>query len=536
MLKPKASPASGFGHTTGERGLNRNWSCACQPGILGPPVSPLPVLLQVTLEQLCKNSPTSWKLSSDKLLTKLDLNWTLNSEQPSSPQQIIPPALLTAIASFRSGQPSWTLQQSHDLLSCSLTWPTSSAPAPASPSSPTSFNDSGFSSPLSSPDHHAKPLSPDLSPVRRNLSTALNSSTQTSTEISKPRKDAATSTTAVNTSDSYTLTTTPPTSSVSIQTSTPTSKTHKDAVTSTAAVATSDSSTLTSTSPTSSVSVQTSTPPPSTSKDASTTADLSFLNTATSTQTTPSTCCSSSTQTSPKQQPTRLTTSTSTQTSPPANLTTSTSAKNKKKKKHKQTLSPCTDAETQYNPPPHSYHHCRLCHEPNYHEDSYALSHLLTCLELPPRLLNYRTAFFKQQSQKTGIPLDSLQTQTALFLTTHTIEEPDPTASSLKNHLIGQLLVNAMDEFEQVESYHAALSKFVRQLIPNTMKHLHLDSTANVDKIFYTPGVDHLPDDETEHLSPLDHLYDTLDMLNMDEAVHDDDEIYDDEDFTYEEY
>ena len=163
MLKPKASPASGFGHTTGERGLNRNWSCACQLGILGPPVSPLPVLLQVTLEQLCKNSPTSWKLSSDKLLTKLDLTWTTNLEEPSSPQEIIPPALLTAIASFRSGPPSWTLQQGNDLLSCSLTWPTPSAPA--SPSSPTSLNDSGFSSPMSSPNHHPEPSSPDLSPV-----------------------------------------------------------------------------------------------------------------------------------------------------------------------------------------------------------------------------------------------------------------------------------------------------------------------------------------------------------------------------------
>ena len=164
MLKPKASPASGFGHTTGESGRNQNWSCKCQPGILGPPVSPLPVLLQVTLEQLCNSSPTSWKLSSDNLLMKLDLTWTMNTEQPLPPQPIIPPALLAAIASFCSDPPSWALWQDRDLLSCSLTWPTSSPPAPALPPSPTSLNDSGYSSPTSPYSHHSAPLPPDLSP------------------------------------------------------------------------------------------------------------------------------------------------------------------------------------------------------------------------------------------------------------------------------------------------------------------------------------------------------------------------------------
>jgi hypothetical protein len=244
----------------------------------------------------------------------------------------------------------------------------------------------------------------------------------------------------------------------------------------------------------------------------------------------------STTQT-PVQDPTPATSTTSTQASftfiptpepPAANIPTTTSKK--KKKKGKPTPAPSTDVATEYDPPTTQYHHCRLCHNPNF-DDTKAISHLLTCDDLPRHLLHYRTAFFKQQSLATGIPIESLQTQTALFLTTHEIEETDPDApNSTKDYLIGQLFLSAIPEFEQVEHYHAALCKFSHNLVSATLKHVKLDPASDHQQLFYLQGVDHLLHDD-DNLETIHHPFDLLDQYPDDESLLDDDDDhgYDDE-------
>ena len=98
MYKPKASQASGSVHMTGEGGHNRNWACGCKPGVLGPPVSPIPPMLRSTIEQLGYGPPLLWKLEQDFLQTKLALKWTTNTRQPSNKILMFPPPLMTAIA------------------------------------------------------------------------------------------------------------------------------------------------------------------------------------------------------------------------------------------------------------------------------------------------------------------------------------------------------------------------------------------------------------------------------------------------------
>ena len=124
---------------TGES--SRNWVCGCKPGILGPPVSPIPALLRSTIEQLAHGPPLSWKLSFDNNLTKLAMKWTMNIEQPTNRTMLIPAAVLTALSSLNSAPASWSLEQDDHLLQCSLSLGTLhhmilSHPLPQTPPTP----------------------------------------------------------------------------------------------------------------------------------------------------------------------------------------------------------------------------------------------------------------------------------------------------------------------------------------------------------------------------------------------------------------
>ena len=176
MLEPKASPASGSKHMTGKGGHARNWACACKPGILGPPVSPLPAMLLTTIEQLGCGPPSSWKLSQESTGTNLELKWTMNNGQSLNKFAMFPPPLLTAIASLQSPPSFWSLEQVNTLLCCCLTWTTTSVPAPDSPAPLSStLNDSGYSSPPASPTSPS--TTPVSSPIPFDLSTDAASQT-----------------------------------------------------------------------------------------------------------------------------------------------------------------------------------------------------------------------------------------------------------------------------------------------------------------------------------------------------------------------
>ncbi len=463
---------------TGEGGHNRNWVCGCKPGILGPPVSPLPPLLLATIEQLGHGPPLSWKLSQNTLQTNLALKWTMNTGQSPNRTTLMPPSLMTAVAMLHSSPESWSLEQENNLLLCNVTWNTASTSPPSTPGVP-NLNDSGYSSPPQSPAASpTSPRSPNLSPIQLDLSTAIQTTRQPSAE--KP------STTTIA-SQTPTATTT----GTGVQTSAVTSKLYQDAATTTSG------------------SFTTST----TSQTTSSTSD-------TSTQATP---------------PQTLICSTGTQ----ATLTSTPPAPHKsKKKKNRGKLSTTPplykDAETSHDPPTASYRHCRLCHDPNFDETT-AASHLLVCQELPSHLLQHRNAFLQQQSSLTGIPIESLQTQTALFLTTHAVDDPDPRClHSNKDYLIGQLFLSAIDELEQVERYHSDLSKFLRNLDTATLKHLRLDLTADLQHhLFYLPGIDHLPEHDEDDLNLIHHDFDLLDLSHDDESFHADDDYneYDEEEF-----
>ena len=245
----------------------------------------------------------------------------------------------------------------------------------------------------------------------------------------------------------------------SAQTSTNPNQQTQDASTDpiTATLVISTTTSQTSTPDTVGIGVQTSTFLPNLYQDAATSTTGPVVVVTSSSQTLPSLTKASTTQT-PIEDPTPATSTTSTQasftfipTSEPPAASTSTTTSKKKKKKGKPVPVSSTDAATEYDPPTTQYHQCRLCHNPNFY-DTNAISHLLTCDDLPRHLLHYRNAFFKQQSLVTGIPIESLQTQTALFLTTHKIEETNPDApNSTKDYLIGQLFPSAIPEFEQVE-------------------------------------------------------------------------------------
>ncbi|CAB4031995.1 Hypothetical predicted protein [Paramuricea clavata] len=521
---------------TGEGGHNRNWACGCKPGVLGPPVSPIPPMLRSTIEQLGYGPPLSWKLEQDSLLTKLALKWTMNTGQPSNTLAMFPPPLMTAIASLQSSPASWSLEQVNNHLLCCLTW-TFTPPSPPSTATASTLNDSGY---LSSPESPASPTrtnTPDLSPLRLDFPSPTVDSLKPSTNLNKQTQDASTATTAEMTATTSSQTSPPTAMEASAQTSTNPNKQTQDASTDPIAVTldTSSASCQTSTPATLGIGVQTSTFTPNTYQDAATLTTGPVVVTSSS-QTLQPVSKDSTTQTLTAD-PAPTTNSTSTQASytfipayePPATNNSTTTAR-KKKKKGKPAPVSSTDVATEYDPPTTQYRHCRLCHNPNF-DDTRAIAHLLTCDDLPRHLLHYRTTFFQQQSQITGIPIESLQTQTALFLTTHRIDNPDPDDThSTKDYLIGQLFLSALPEFQQVEHYHATLCKFTHHLVSATLKHVHLDPTADHQQLFYLHGVDPLhDDDEPDHPH---HPFDLLDLYPDDESHYDDDDEcygYDDE-------
>lgn len=158
-------------------------------------------------------------------------------------------------------------------------------------------------------------------------------------------------------------------------------------------------------------------------------------------------------------------------------------------------------------------------------------SHILTCYELPPHAETLRTTFFNKQAKLNGIPPEALINQTALFLTTHPIDDPEPTyTDSTKDYLIGQLFTSAMDEFINVEKYHAALSMLLRNLSSTILRHLQFDPKSDLDHLYYRPGIDPILDDEV----PPDQIHHPFDLL--DEFPYNEESIDDDSQTEYDEF
>ena len=82
-------------YLSGQGACARNWTCACKPGILGPPVSPLPRLLLATVESLGCGPPVSWRFSQDLRTMNLELTWTLINGRSFNSLAAFPPELMT---------------------------------------------------------------------------------------------------------------------------------------------------------------------------------------------------------------------------------------------------------------------------------------------------------------------------------------------------------------------------------------------------------------------------------------------------------
>ena len=172
------------------------------------------------------------------------------------------------------------------------------------------------------------------------------------------------------------------------------------------------------------------------------------------------------------------------------------SSRNKKKKKKGQpsicTANSC-DAATSYDPPGLLVRLCRLCHEPDCVGSS-ALVHLLTCTDLPARILALRTTFFDQQAKRIGIPPAVLLTQSALFLTNHYLDDIDPEEFDCPpEDLIGQLLWSTFADPVKIAAYLADLRLLLRNLSTAILKHLQFPPSADLNLLFCTRGCDLLP-------------------------------------------
>ena len=202
----------------------------------------------------------------------------------------------------------------------------------------------------------------------------------------------------------------------------------------------------------------------------------------------------------------------------PACPSNSTIITNKSKKKRKQVpQAKQADARTSYDPHPATPRHCRLCYE-IVDDTTPAVSHLLTCYELPKHAANLRSTFFQQHAKKTGIPAEALQNQSAL-------------SDSTKDYLIGQLFVSAMDEFGKVDQYHVALSILILNLSSATLKHLKFNPSSTIDNLYYNPGIDPPPPDD-EDPTDIHHPFDLLDLYPEDnESIDDNFSNYDDDEF-----
>ena len=132
----------------------RNWTCACAPGLLGPPPSIIPPAVRVIVESSASGLPLDWKMSVTPKSSVITINWRTNQAVLSAkPLQYFPPALLSALDLICPPSPSWCIDMANNLLTCEISWSTStSPPTPTSclpkvlPSSP----DSGYLSPTSS--------------------------------------------------------------------------------------------------------------------------------------------------------------------------------------------------------------------------------------------------------------------------------------------------------------------------------------------------------------------------------------------------
>ena len=199
------------------------------------------------------------------------------------------------------------------------------------------------------------------------------------------------------------------------------------------------------------------------------------------------------------------------------------SKKSRKKTKKGKPLSvpPVTrNASTIYDPPPLPVRHCRLCHASGC-DDSTAIAHLLKCPGFPRSLLPLRTNFFVSQAKRLGIPMPSLLTHTALFLTSHPVGEFDPPSTgSTVADLVADCLYDSLGDDVTAERYHSDLSLLIRNLASATLKHLKLNPTDSLDMLFYHPDIDPLLHDLDEPLDayhPFDDLY-----------PHDHHSVYDD--------
>ena len=215
------------------------------------------------------------------------------------------------------------------------------------------------------------------------------------------------------------------------------------------------------------------------------------------------------------------------QPSPPS----SRSSKNKKKKKKGQ-LSTCAansrDAATSYDPPGVLVRFCHLCHESDCVGSS-ALVHLLTCTDLPARILALRTTFFDQQAKRIGIPPAVLLTQSALFLTNHYLDDMDPEEFDPPSEdLIGQLLWSTFTDPVKIAAYIEDLRLLLRNLSTAILKHLQYPPNADINLLFCTRGCELLPraadDDDPFYVNGVDpdayHPFD--DLYSADDPYLDD--------------
>ena len=141
----------------------RNWTCACAPGLLGPPPSIIPPAVRVIVEISASGPPLNCKLSVHEDSSIITINWHYTQAVLSTnPHQHFPPALLSALEILCPLSPSWSIGMDNDLLSCEITWSTSTPPSastPCPPKVPSSPPDSGYCS-LSSPINNTFPCSP----------------------------------------------------------------------------------------------------------------------------------------------------------------------------------------------------------------------------------------------------------------------------------------------------------------------------------------------------------------------------------------
>lgn len=386
MLESTALRGSkGSLHATNEGSQIRNWTCGCKPGILGPPLSPIPAMLRSTVERIASGQPVSWKLSQQQNLTTLQMKWTTITGLPSNRDDPFPPALLTAVSSLNSVPDSWSLEQDGLTLSCSLTWSTF-ADQPASctpqPRPHTNLNDSGYSSPMNlAPSPSFSCATPSLSSLSRKLFPQAISSPSLPFATAKLKTSKPTLTSVA---DNNRI-------SLASQASQTPIKIFTDAETSPDATAVCNSS--------------------------SQTPHLPPQNASTQVPSTPSSTCEATSQTFPSTMPAVLA---------DAKSHLKPGKNNKKDRNHKIPNPPAspevlplkptmTDASTMYNPRDLPYKTCRLCQTIVMNQTD-PLAHLYECSSLPPRLRDLRSKLMKDLTNLTQLPPEIIHALVQVYL------------------------------------------------------------------------------------------------------------------------